>query len=230
MIHPILALHGFLGKASDWDLLELDDTQGIELNAFPLDSMWGWAKAFNQFLQEETNNLHYHKKPVLMGYSFGGRLALHALIENPSLYHAGIIVSSHPGLSNQDEKAKRLQSDQEWSERFLVEDWDTLMASWNSREVFVQSSFTFDRREEDYDRQSLADQLRNCSLGTQEDLREKISQLPMPLFWIVGKRDKLYVDIAKEMNFKNINSRVIVMPECGHRAPWEQPALFRSLC
>lgn len=228
MIHPILALHGFLGKPSDWDLIGLEEVQGIELDAFSLKSLNDWGKTFNCFLQKEEQIFHYHRKPILMGYSLGGRLALHTLIQNPSLYHAGIIISAHPGLSNPSEKNKRYREDLFWAKRFLNEDWDTLLSSWNQRQTFSNALFHFERKEKDYERQTVSDMLTNFSLGKQEDLREALRYLPIPLLWVVGEQDKIYKELGSSLQFQHPDSKVITIPHAAHRVPWEQPDAFKK--
>jgi pimeloyl-ACP methyl ester carboxylesterase len=52
-----------------------------------------WAQEFNKALPKE---------PILLGYSMGARLCMHALLE--SCPKALILISSHPGLKTQLEK------------------------------------------------------------------------------------------------------------------------------
>jgi len=138
----LYALHGFLGKPSDWkDLFQKSDLQTIHavdiFNAFSLDSLTDWIEGFNQSIERKRAG----SLRVLMGYSLGGRLALHALFQNPTLWDAAIIISAHPGLSSDNEKHQRLSIDEEWACRFENEPWDELMQAWNSRDVFSGDGF-----------------------------------------------------------------------------------------
>ena len=219
----IVALPGFLGLPSDWKSLESDYFKPFDLNELECNHLYDWANQFNTLAKDRY--LH----PILMGYSFGGRLALHALIQNPHLWKAGIIISAHPGLKNPIEKSDRLKSDQAWANRFLEDDWDTLMQDWNGRQVFAGGSFVFQRKEEDYNRKDLAGHLKNGSLGLQEDLREAISALSIPLLWIVGENDRKFVSLAESLKFKNPLSKLVIIPQAGHRAPWDNASVFIRL-
>ena len=219
----IVSLPGFLGLSKDWDFLKSDIIKSFDLNHCEFDHFYSWADQFNSSIKNQFVN------PILMGYSFGGRLALHALIRNPHLWRAGIIISGHPGLADPEERSARLKNDREWADRFLSEDWEDLMKAWNSREIFQSGSFAFQRKEEDYNREELAAHLRNGSLGLQADLREEIGKLSFPILWLVGENDKKFVSISRSVKFKNSLSEVVIVPNVGHRLPWENAPEFSRI-
>lgn len=210
----IHALHGFLGKPTDWNFLGNNTVAHDILKvSIPHKSMWEWANRFNQ-----------ESKGVLLGYSLGGRLAMHALLQRPDLWWAAIIVSAHPKLlSNREE---RLKSDEEWAMRFESEPWDSLIEAWNGNDVFCNAESPFERKERDYSRSELADILRYWSLAHQEDLSDQISQLNIPILWVAGENDSRYAAQAKEMKLRHPNSKIWISPQTGHRVPWESQKLF----
>jgi 2-succinyl-6-hydroxy-2,4-cyclohexadiene-1-carboxylate synthase len=214
----IVALHGFLGQVADWEVFDWNFLHGIDLYSLNWHNLPKCAQELNaQFSQE---------KPILMGYSLGGRLALHALIDQPARWQAAIIISAHPGLVSA--QSERIKSDEDWARRFEEEAWPSLMQAWNGRAAFAQDGFTFDRHEHDYQRQQLATILRNGSLGKQEHLVKSIENLPFPILWITGQKDRTYTDLAAQLCFKNSNSKKVIIPEAGHRAPWEKPLFFKQ--
>lgn len=217
----IIALHGFLGQPSDWTDFRIQGLMAPDLFQCELKSHEDAAYQLNQSLKQSGN------QPVLMGYSMGGRLALHAIIQEPSLWKAAIIISAHPGLKI-NEREKRLRADAEWAKRFEREEWSSLLKAWNSRSVFAPSCFQFERKEEDFNRDYLASGLRNCSLGLQQDLRESINELSLPILWIVGEKDKNYCELADVLKFKHPKSMVKTISNAGHRVPWEQPEAFKQ--
>ncbi|MDP1881142.1 MAG: alpha/beta fold hydrolase [Parachlamydiaceae bacterium] len=217
----IWTLPGFLGLPSDWDFLKCEHIHAIDLSLFSLKSLRGWAHQFNQFVLKENEEPSF-----LMGYSLGGRLALHALIDSPKQWKGAIIVSAHPGLKTFDEKEKRLIRDQMWGERFLKKDWQSLMIEWNGQEVFSSDGFHFPRMEKEYQRQQIAQMLVNLSLGAQEDITEEILRLPMPIMWITGQDDKRFSQIASELKFSCEKSKWLNVENAGHRVPWVQPEVF----
>src|SRR5687767_12547154 len=127
----IVCLHGFLGRPSDWmpiqrafsDLIPGVQCEAVDifssLRTFKSKSMVDWAKSFNR----EQKSKHVERN-LLIGYSMGGRLALQAAMDKPGLWDEVILVSSHPGLTSEDDKSKRLVSDLEWAEKFSNMPWN----------------------------------------------------------------------------------------------------------
>lgn len=224
MKNQLWALAGFLGLNSDWDIFKFNHLQVINPVNLNWQSLTEWAQKFNQRVQAQQS-----KKSILMGYSLGGRLALHALIHTPSLWRAAVIISAHPGLESQVEKTTRLEADEKWAVRFEQEEWSSVITDWNNQAVFANSSFQFSRNEADYNRLHLAHLLRQASLGRQEDLRHKIHGLNLPILWITGEKDKKYCQLAASLKFSHPLSKTIVLPDSGHRLPWEQPVAFKQV-
>lgn len=217
----LFALSGFLGLPSDWDFFPIDHIHPVDWQQFLSNSMVEWGAEFNQWALSRQNQLNF-----LMGYSLGGRLALHALIANPQLWKAAIIVSAHPGLKHPSEKEMRINNDEIWSHRFLTEDWETLMAGWNGQAVFANANFSFDRKEPGYSRKCLSQAILNYSLGIQDDLSIKIKSLPMPILWMTGSLDTRYCTEGEKLQFSHPLSKFIKIEGSGHRAPWQKQQDF----
>lgn len=215
--HHLYALHGFLGSANDWKLFDcIDHPIGIgreELN------FWEWSEAFNSTIKTDP------AKNVLIGYSLGGRLGMHVLLSNPSLWSSAIFISAHPGLSSSEEKAKKRVSDQVWANRFLKEPWDILIQNWNNNPVFAGKPYAMPKEEKDYERDKLAKQLVNWSLGNQDFLLGQLSRLSIPILFVAGELDQKYCKIAEQ--FRDF-AEISIFPEAGHRVPWEQPVFFET--
>lgn len=161
-----------------------------------------------------------------MGYSLGGRLALHALIDSPQQWSEAIIISAHPGLA-EGVRAKRREEDAIWAKRFLEEPWSDVLQAWNNREVFAHDKPVV-RKEQNFSRSLLAQALTTWSLGNQKDLAEAIGKLPMPITWVVGEYDTKFVSEAMRLSFANPSSRVIIVPGAGHRIDFETVAKISS--
>lgn len=214
----LIALHGFLGKPSDWDFLDP--------HFFLLKPPFHAGSDFRSWTDGFHSNVAVPSPKILMGYSMGGRLALHALLANPSKYSAGIVISTHPGLKSKEEKMERYKIDQQTAYDIIQKPWPDLMRGWESQPLFDNSTYRFDRKEEDYDRKELSEQLLNYSLGLQSDLRSELKNLKIPLYWITGENDKKYSELAKEVESVHPFSKHISIPKGAHRAPWENPTYF----
>ena len=222
----IYALHGFLGLPSDWDGIgqEIGD-QFEALNLFslshPTNGLQHWGQAFNQYVAKQPA-----PRRILLGYSQGGRLAMHALIDAPELWVGAILVSANTGLKLEEERTSVLQMDIDWAQRFLNDPWEDLINDWDSQAVFRGQTPSFERKEEDYVRGHLAHAIEGWSVGKQNDLREPLSKLPFPILWIAGEKDLKYVELVKQMAADHPQSSFWIAPDVGHRVPWECPQLF----
>lgn len=224
----IYALHGFLGKKTDWKQIQ-KALQDVKLHPIdvssdrygtPTSGLNAWAQAFNLSIPRGK------KKRILMGYSLGGRLALHALLDNPSLWDGAVLISMNTGMKPGPEKEQRYKKDEEWAARFLAEPWEKLMEDWNRQPVFAGGDPDMQRKESEYSRKKLAEILVGWSIGKQDDLKPRLKQLPFPILWIAGERDAKYVAIANEAAALHSNSQIWIAPDAGHRVIWQQPEKF----
>ncbi len=218
-------LHGFLGKPNDWNFLKdtFSKHSCVFINLFngfnQRKSLQSFASALNEQVEGYNN--------FLIGYSLGGRLGLHTLLINPERWQAAVLVSTHPGLSSEIERCKRLKHDQLWARRFLFDDWEILMNDWNQQSV-LHTSVEILRSEREFNRKYLSNSLQEWSLGHQLDLRKSISRFPKPLCWIVGDRDERYCHLSSELQFRHADSKVLKIENAGHRVPWDQQLDFVS--
>lgn len=224
----IICFHGFLGRPGDWKSLSLE--QEIDA-AFSYPDLFAdsagilpycdWAGNFSSHYKDSSSNR------FLIGYSLGGRLALHAVLHNPGLYRGVVLISSHYGLSSPPEKAERLAADRRWAKRFRAEEWGILMRDWDSQPVFRGDAHPFQRKEKEFSRETLAQALEVWSLANQENLKEQLEKLSIPILFIAGKEDVRYAALAETLRFSNSHSACWIAEGAGHRVPWQQPEAFR---
>src|SRR5690606_21950754 len=98
----------------------------------PQNNFAAWAKNFNTWVTEITQG----SPAYLVGYSLGGRLALHALKENPKLWQQVFLLSTNPGLQDDSARGIRARQDQAWAEKFKSDPWDEVLEHWNAQAVF----------------------------------------------------------------------------------------------
>jgi 2-succinyl-6-hydroxy-2,4-cyclohexadiene-1-carboxylate synthase len=220
--YTINAIPGFLGLPADWDRISWPKLNKINSLDYCWDSLPAWGKDFNQ-----KHHLKFLEPTLLMGYSLGGRLALHALLDQPQKWQGAIIISSHYGLADQKSCQQRLIQDEKWAQRFEKEPWPLLMQAWNDQKIFKNDLF-IPRLEEDYKRPQLSQQLRNGSLGRQKNLKQAIEQIQLPLLWITGALDQSSSELASHLSFCHPLSQKLVIKNAGHRVPWYQSLQFQQ--
>lgn len=234
----VFAIHGFLGQQEDWDLIPDLVPPGWRLRTVNLwTSDLDLEKWAERFCASVKSNFPDASAKVLVGYSLGGRLALHALANSPSLFDGAVIISANPGLTNDNERAARRDADSKWSVRFLSGDWSTLMLDWNSQDVLrppgtrTQDAITISRDEADFDRPALSRSLVSWSLGVQRDLRPVLPTLKIPILFVTGATDSKFSLLAKDLAERSASGERehVIVANAGHRVPWDAPTQFRSL-
>lgn len=216
--HPsLIFLHGFLGTKEDWEPLihHLQssffciaiDLPGHGASSFTTD----WNKAL--FLTLAT--LPALVDPTLVGYSMGGRFALHY----PHKIRR-ILLSTHLGLTSSKEKEARWAQDLLWASRLQNLPLSAFYTLWYQQPLF-QSLQT---------RQDLMPHLlqrphRNPSLLAQALLhrslakQEKIS-LPFSSLFLCGEKDEKFVNLYRnEPEFFEYE----IIPLTGHILHLENP-------
>lgn len=231
----LYAVHGFLGSSKDWQTVSFHSINSLK-SFHPIDlfndinsvkSFDQWAKNFNELIEKEHIKLKAESKPVVLGYSLGGRLLLHALEQNYNLYAAAIFISTNLGLTCEKEKKERLANDLKWKNRFLSESWDTLMKEWNNQPVFKGfEKDLFIRREEVNSRKNLADALDIWSIARQKHFKSLLESWSIPILWIIGSEDEKYFNEALKIKFLHQKSKIWIAEECGHRVPWQNQKAF----
>lgn len=230
----IWTLHGFLGLPSDFDGY-FKNIQSVNLYENICDFQ-DWAHSFNEKVRCQDPD------PILLGYSMGGRLALHALLDSPDLYRAVILVSTHPGLLTLQEKEERIQQDLKWAERFLNDSWSMVLEGWERQLVFKGSKNLENlKREENYfKRERLAKCLTLWSLGRQRSFYDQFTHIKTPMLWLSGEYDtkfsQLLFDLPQRFeilkwgeNKKCTHFLKYIIPQASHRAIWDQPVIFKDV-
>lgn len=204
----ITALPGFLGRPADWNFLR---DAGFEVDAHELDDV--------------PPSGH-----TILGYSMGGRVALHALLDGAK-YELAVIVSAGLGIEGEPERAARREADEKWARRFEHDDWEAVLHDWNAQPLFGGDIRV--RRERDYDRRRVVDALRRWSPAVLPPLAPRLHEITIPVLWIAGERDAKYVAEAKRAVSLLPDATLWICPDAAHRVPWERPeafaARFRSL-
>lgn len=222
-------LHGAVGMAADWRAFakRLADvkvgTRAVDLWRFlesqPL-PLADFGAAFNADAAGEVSR---GNRRVLMGYSMGGRLALHALLEKTHPWHAAVIVSAHPGLVDPAESEERRAADAEWATRALTANWQDFLDAWNAQPVLggtmprdagASAAMAMHRRE-------IARSFVDWSLGAQQPLWDGLSEITIPVLWVAGENDAKFLEIARHAVAALPHARLAVAPAAGHRVPWE---------
>ncbi len=243
----VFALHGFLGSKEDWksvfhylreekprwklhaiDLFldfnqtaeaqHLNPATSISTSATPISTMDDWALCFNSWVLKNTSQ---SSRRILVGYSMGGRLALHALEKNPTLWSGAVFLSTNPGLSTPQEKQIRIDNDKNWAKRFANEEFSHVLADWNSQSVFKNSSEPA-RNRESSNLKKIEQALLDWSLGNQKNFREVKDLWSLRQVWAAGEKDTKFSELLKTLPTSEQLQKWVI-EEVSHRLLFEAP-------
>jgi 2-succinyl-6-hydroxy-2,4-cyclohexadiene-1-carboxylate synthase len=222
----VLFLHGFMGSSADWrgTLAALEDrafciavdlpghgaSLGLPPESYTID---GSAQAVIRVLDELGV-----RRPLIVGYSMGGRLALFLALRYPERCAGLLLESASPGLQSEEERAARRAKDEERAlrlesggfERFL-QDWyrQPLFASLARDENMLGQTIEARRRNEPAE---LARSLRGMGTGNQPSLWGELEGLAVPALAVAGELDEKYATISSRMVGINPRIRSVVVP------------------
>ncbi|MEN0059930.1 MAG: alpha/beta fold hydrolase [Bdellovibrio sp.] len=232
-------LHGFLGRPGDWTAVRkyLPDQENVRIFTpdyfnerllTPQHNFQEWSRNFIKWVEDKV--AHYDLN-ILVGYSMGGRLALHALESKPSLWQKVILISTNSGFNDQnvdfdprsEERRSRWIHDSYWAEEFIKAPWDTLITNWNAQPVFSGGLDEPTRQEKDYSRDLLSLALTQWSVAQQKNMRPLLQKWIQKIIWMVGEKDQKYLKSSTELQGHLPGLRVELVQEAAHRVPFDNP-------
>mgnify|MGYP000209277296 FL=1 len=216
----IVALHGQLGMASDWDGLA-GKMAGADHEVSAVD-LWSYLADGEVGMEEFGRKLNQDERDgqVLLGYSMGGRLALHALLDEPEKWKAAVIVSAHAGLTPEHKEQRRVVDD-EWASKAEHLPWTKFLGLWNKQGVLGNEVMP-DRASLEKRRAEISRSFNCWSLAEQEILLEKIAvAIEIPVLFVMGKNDKKFLSLWDMLGSGMDNATVLSVSDAGHRVPWE---------
>ncbi|MEM9562913.1 MAG: alpha/beta fold hydrolase [Actinomycetota bacterium] len=140
-------------------------------------------------------------RAIYVGYSMGGRTALHAALARPDLVDGLVLIGATPGLGTDAERQARRDADGELADRLLSIGLPAFLDRWLAQPLFAgldeEAAARPARERNRVD--GLAASLRHCGTGNQESLWGRLDEVRAPVLAVVGDRDRKFTDIAERM-------------------------------
>ncbi|MBI4674688.1 MAG: 2-succinyl-6-hydroxy-2,4-cyclohexadiene-1-carboxylate synthase [Chloroflexi bacterium] len=242
---PLVLLHGFTGSAANWTTHRAVfdrhfQTAAIDLLGHGASDAPADAERYRMTRGVDDLRACFDKLNLqrvhLLGYSMGGRVALHFAHKYPERIETLILESASPGIADAAERAARIASDQVLAERIEREGIAAFVAYWEQRPLFATqarlSQATRDalhaQRLQNNPR-GLANSLRGMGTGAQESLWERLPQIHTRTLLITGALDEKFTNIARQMSEIMPNARHVSIADAGHAAHVERPMEFEKI-
>lgn len=237
----ILLLHGFTGSSITWasypDVWREYTTVAVDLlghghSDCPSDPDRYRMEHCVEDLLTLLDRLDVQRTAVL-GYSMGGRVALHLTLRAPERLWALVLESASPGIADAVERESRRKSDAALAEAIERDGIAAFVDRWQALPLFAtQTQLPASVREElrrqrlNNNPRGLANSLRGLGAGMQEPVLQSLEQMQVPTLLLAGALDGKYCELARQIAAVLPDRRLAIVPECGHTVHLEQPAAF----
>ncbi|CAN5670995.1 2-succinyl-6-hydroxy-2,4-cyclohexadiene-1-carboxylate synthase [soil metagenome] len=239
----VLFLHGFMGSSADWRdvaaaigdrafCIALDlPGHGASLGLTPESyTMEGTARAVVHALDKLDI-----ERPVIAGYSMGGRLALYLALRYPERCAGLFLESASPGQESEEERKVRRAADEERAKHLESGDFDQFLSDWYRQPLFASLARkdrllgqTVEARLRN-DPVELAKSLRGMGTGSQPSLWGELESLAVPALAVAGGLDEKYAKISSRMASVNPRIGSELVRGAGHDVHDEAPAEYVAL-
>lgn len=229
---PIVFLHGFTQTARSWRpvVQHLRTERPIAC----VDAPGHGASASVHLDPSETADAVSRLVPrsTLVGYSMGGRIALHVALQHPESVERLVLIGATPGIEDDAERAARRDADAALADRLERIGLDAFLDEWLAQPLFA--TLTDEQRNLDDRRRNtiggLAASLRSSGTGQQESLWPRLDSIRVPTLVIAGEHDTKFTSIGRRMvGAIGPSAELHVAAGRGHAVHLEDPRGVASL-
>lgn len=242
---PLLLLHGFTGSVRAWDdvrpaLASWRTVISIDLighgrSATPAD----WRRYSLDWSARDLSALFDAlglKDSAVLGYSMGGRVALHFAMQAPERISSLILESASPGIEGDHERHERVRSDAALAERIerdglasFVAEWERMALLAHPAHVSAETRARQHAQRLENNPLGLANSLRGMGAGQQSALWSRLPTLRKHVLLLAGEQDQRYRGIAERIHALVPGSELAIVAGAGHTIHVDQPEEFVTL-
>jgi len=236
-------LHGFSGSSQDWTEIAAK-LRALDCGVVAIDLI-GHGKTESppdppRYTMEETvRDLDQIASRLgiaeadWVGYSMGGRVALHMALAHPARVRSLVLESASAGIEDSHAREKRRESDNALAKRIEERGVEWFADYWGALPLFEAQwelppatlSALRQRRLANLPA-GLADSLRGMGQGAHEYVGERLLDLRCDVLLLAGARDLKYVEVARRLSALLPGSSCVIVPEAGHAVHLESPEAF----
>lgn len=231
----IVLIHGFTQNRHCWGPLPaaLSTTREVVAVDAPGHgdaSAWHWSLA--DAAGPYADALAPRGPVTWLGYSMGGRLALHVALARPDAVAALVLVGASPGIADPYERAQRRTADEALADHLEAVGTAAFVDEWLAQDLFAGLGPGTDQRAERLANppDGLAASLRLAGTGAQASLWDDLERIEVPVLVVVGEHDAKFRAVATAMASRFAGRcDVGVVKDAGHACHLEAPEAFSDL-
>ena len=228
----VVLLHGFTQGGAIWVPIMEAITTRAPIDAPDLPGHGSEAHVATDLAATADALARRYGKGAYVGYSMGGRIALHVALTHPDLVSHLVLCSTTAGIDDPAERAARLAADSHLASHIRDVGVDTFLTEWLAQPMFSSLAVTTHDAEvrAANTAEGLAASLESAGTGTQEPLWDRLHILAMPVLVVTGENDQKFTALGRRLvDCIGENARHVEVPGAGHAVPFERSADFAAL-
>jgi 2-succinyl-6-hydroxy-2,4-cyclohexadiene-1-carboxylate synthase len=228
----VVLVHGFTQSRASWPDEVVEGLRADGHDVIAVDAPGhGTAADVRADLVVGAEQLSALGPAHFVGYSMGGRLALHVAVHHPHAVQRLVLIGATAGIDDSDERTARRDADEELAQFVEQHGVDAFLQRWLANPLF--STLPPDAANVESRRtntaEGLAASLRLMGTGTQEPLWDRLPALALDVLFIAGERDEKFTALAYRMAASwGGQATVAIVADAGHAVHLEKPAEVAS--
>lgn len=166
---------------------------------------------------------------TLVGYSMGGRIALHVALAVPKLVERLVLIGASPGIGDPTERSARRAADERLADEIEGLSIEEFAVRWARNPVLAGQPGWVNEDRLRNTPAGLARALRGLGTGALPPLWHRLGELRMPVVLVVGERDRKFRAIAEAMAPVIPQAALVLAPGAGHAVHLEKPQAAAEL-
>jgi 2-succinyl-6-hydroxy-2,4-cyclohexadiene-1-carboxylate synthase len=160
-----------------------------------------------------------------VGYSMGGRVALHAALARPDLVERLVLIGATAGIDDPADRATRRAADERLADRIERLGVAAFIDEWLRNPLFAGLTEETDQRADRLRNTAagLAASLRATGTGTQQPLWDRLGEIAAPVLVLAGEHDQKFREIGARLAAGLPDATFTVIADAGHCVHLEQP-------
>lgn len=226
----IVFAHGFTQTSRSWDTIADLIRQRLphaDVHAVDMPGHGTAADVGADLWQSAARLVDIGGPATYVGYSMGGRVALHASLADPADVEQLVLIGATAGIDDTAEREARLRADQDLADHIEQVGVERFIDEWLATPLFARLTSSNDQRADRLRNtaEGLADSLRSTGAGTQDPLWDRLGEIEVPVLVVAGALDARFRELGERLVSLLPEADFVVIPDAGHSVHLEEPSL-----